>query len=423
MILEVQTMNKKLEFGHLLEYLLGIRGWKASRLARELNVDPSYVRKWVRGDRVPSLKSNYVSNMSDCFLELEQKDEFKKYIEKLGYKDEISIFQLLKEAQINSLDLKSSIRYNITNNINSSKMFIYGKENIFNKMSEILDSVAMQNGIYKNIIMTFQGDKDIFDGYENARSVLVQYVYNMINYGWKLTHLWRINNNIHKKNTLINNIFTLLKAGNSYNPRYFRKYGTIIPPMEFIIIENVAAFQFIATSSIDYLDSMFIYRDEEEINAIKQYLNLMEKETNPLIETTDLENLSLDSNEILIYNEGDSFIANNKKYINLLKINKIKEIIVLDNIQDNSEYIRDIIYMMENHEWYEAAVITKNNQYRNLPDFLMINKNKDAMFTINEETYKIDECVIVAGLETYFSEIWNEILDQYKDIDFLKSLI
>lgn len=418
-------MNKKLEFGRLLKYLLGIKGWNASRLARELNIDSSYVRKWIRGDRVPSLKSNYISNMSNCFLELEQKDEFKKYLEKLGHKGEISVYQLLKEAQINSLDLKSSTRYNVSNNIKSSKIFIQGKENIFSKMSEIFASVVIQSGTNKNkhIIMTFQGDKDIFDGYEDEHSIFVEYVYKMIDNGWKLTHLWRINNNIHKKNTLINNIFTLLKAGNSYNPRYFRKYGTIIPPMEFIIIENVAAFQFIATSSIDYLDSMFIYRDEEEINAIKQYLNLMEKETNPLIETTDLENLSLDSNEILIYNEGDSFIANNKKYINLLKINKIKEIIVLDNIQDNSEYIRDIIYMMENHEWYEAAVITKNNQYRNLPDLLMINKNKDAMFTINEETYKIDECVIVAGLETYFSEIWNEILDQYKDIDFLKSLI
>lgn len=36
------------EFGHLLEYLLEIKGWKAARLAKELNVDQSYIRKWVR---------------------------------------------------------------------------------------------------------------------------------------------------------------------------------------------------------------------------------------------------------------------------------------------------------------------------------------------------------------------------------------
>lgn len=163
--------------------------------------------------------------MSNCFLELEQKDEFKKYLEKLGHKGEISVYQLLKEAQINSLDLKSSIRYNVSNNIKSSKIFIQGKENIFSKMSEIFDSVVIQSGTNKNkhIIMTFQGDKDIFDGYEDEHSIFVEYVYKMIDNGWKLTHLWRINNNIHKKNTLINNIFTLLKAGYSYNPRYFRK--------------------------------------------------------------------------------------------------------------------------------------------------------------------------------------------------------
>lgn len=174
---------------------------------------------------MPSLKSNYISNMSNCFLELEQKDEFKKYLEKLGHKGEISVYQLLKEAQINSIDLKSSIRYNVSNNIKSSKIFIQGKENIFSKMSEIFDSVVIQSGTNKNkhIIMTFQGDKDIFDGYEDEHSIFVEYVYKMIDNGWKLTHLWRINNNIHKKNTLINNIFTLLKAGYSYNPRYFRK--------------------------------------------------------------------------------------------------------------------------------------------------------------------------------------------------------
>ena len=59
-------MENKILFGDLLSELLALRGWTASKLAREINVDGSYVRKWIRGERIPSLKSDYVEKISNC---------------------------------------------------------------------------------------------------------------------------------------------------------------------------------------------------------------------------------------------------------------------------------------------------------------------------------------------------------------------
>lgn len=57
-------MESNLEFGPCLNCILICRGWSASRLAREINVDPSYVRRWIRGGRIPALQSQYIKKIA-----------------------------------------------------------------------------------------------------------------------------------------------------------------------------------------------------------------------------------------------------------------------------------------------------------------------------------------------------------------------
>jgi len=61
-------MEDMTTFGKCLEDLLYARGWSSARLARELYIDASYVRKWVRGERVPSLNSDYVAKIVDSLV-------------------------------------------------------------------------------------------------------------------------------------------------------------------------------------------------------------------------------------------------------------------------------------------------------------------------------------------------------------------
>lgn len=59
-------MIQKETFGVQLKELLTIRGWSAAQLAKALNIDASYVRRWIRGNRTPALNSNYVDQIADA---------------------------------------------------------------------------------------------------------------------------------------------------------------------------------------------------------------------------------------------------------------------------------------------------------------------------------------------------------------------
>ena len=41
-------MDKIVPFGVYLDQLLSLRSWSAAKLARKINLDPSYVQKWIR---------------------------------------------------------------------------------------------------------------------------------------------------------------------------------------------------------------------------------------------------------------------------------------------------------------------------------------------------------------------------------------
>jgi transcriptional regulator with XRE-family HTH domain len=58
-------MKETVMFGRCLIELLTVKGWSAARLSREINLDPSYIRKWIKGERVPPIKSDYIEQIVD----------------------------------------------------------------------------------------------------------------------------------------------------------------------------------------------------------------------------------------------------------------------------------------------------------------------------------------------------------------------
>jgi hypothetical protein len=65
--------NDTYSFSTGLREHLRARGWNATDLAARLHVDPSLVRRWLRGDRAPALGSDYVDRIA-AVLELAPSD-------------------------------------------------------------------------------------------------------------------------------------------------------------------------------------------------------------------------------------------------------------------------------------------------------------------------------------------------------------
>jgi transcriptional regulator with XRE-family HTH domain len=141
-------MEQGLAFGKCLNGLLIARGWSAARLAKELNLDASYVRRWVRGDRVPSIESNYVEKVTNCLCGGVDASGLKKlkenYIIALKELGEIidkekNIDELVKESlsktQMYSLRLKREERVMKSISTDDNTISLLGKINKNNKKS------------------------------------------------------------------------------------------------------------------------------------------------------------------------------------------------------------------------------------------------------------------------------------------------
>lgn len=415
-------MENKALFGDLISQLLELRGWTASKLAREINVDGSYVRKWIRGERTPALKSDYVEKISGCLSNGMDEKVYMNYIESLGYKVETGILDILMEAQINSLTLNKKYNSPIKKRNNLSKVpsFVKGKEEVFKYASMILNAAYENNSCNKEIFMTFQGEKDILDGYEKTHDYFINIVSKLVTKGWNIKHLWRLKDNDARIATLVRNITELLKLEKGYEPRYFTKYGTITPPSEFIIVGSLAAILFISDETSEYISSAFFYTNRDEVEALRKHVFLMSLQTVPII------NYKYDKNLYNIINgNGDIFSIDTEERFALHKINdeeilrnhNIKEIIVVQNVSDKSNLncFKNMLNLLENCPNYEIAILDKIPLTRKIPKFMLLKENAKLIIKVGEEEASVEETITIGGFKEFFMSIWDGISPINKD--------
>lgn len=159
----------------------------------------SYVRRWIKGERIPSLKSDYVEKISACILNGRDKKTYENYIIQLNYDTKEELLDILREAQIYSLQASKKTFENCNNKsysilkrpeskrtLNNILSFIKGKEEVFKYVSIIFKAAyQINNEEDKNILMTFQGNKDIFDGYEKNHDYFINGITKLIKFlGW-----------------------------------------------------------------------------------------------------------------------------------------------------------------------------------------------------------------------------------------------
>ncbi|OPJ58307.1 helix-turn-helix domain-containing protein [Clostridium oryzae] len=429
-------MSKRISFGDMLGELLAIRGWSASKLAKEINVDASYVRKWIKGTRIPSLKSDYVEKISYYLLKGFNEKSYEKYKHELDYNSDIELGSILSEAQIYSLKEKKKSTFNIILPTEKNELeillesiphFAKGREAVFKYTKLIFEAACKNQCVNKDIFMTFQGEKDILDGYENTHGYFLNIISQLLNNNWRLTHLWRLKNNDTRIVRLVSNILSFINTNKAYNPVYFQKYGTIVPPMELIIVGDIAAMLYISDESSDCINSAFFYTDKDEITALREHVLLMFKQTVPLIRydsfNEDYNNVLNTEGDILLYDSTASLFVECTNNIKDLMLYKIKEILVAENLSETEEtlmHLKNILTMVENHENYEVAILDKVPVKQLVPEFMLIKGDSHLYIRSCINKLNIEEPTAVSGFKDYFYNLWDGILLENRDRNHVK---
>lgn len=323
LIINEVCIKMELEFGQCLNMLLVFRGWSASKLAKEINVDPSYVRRWVRGERTPSLQSEYINKISHAFLHRNQSDSYKaNFINELNrigiYLDKDKDFsvllkEVLKTSQIYSLslnkaskksetnekdilgllecikthntsDFKKSHSYNLSIKKDTIMQFISGRENVLSSFIMLLKKAANNKTLLeKEIYITFQSKTNYFEGIPELYSIWTSIIRILLENGWTIHYLYRLNKNTERSLKLVKEIIEWCGFSNKFFPSYFVKYGIENPPADFIIVKGLGAMHCFGADSNDFIDRAFFYDQPESIDAIYKHVMKMYCQTRNLM--------------------------------------------------------------------------------------------------------------------------------------------
>lgn len=329
-------MSYRKSFGDCLNEILILRGWSASKLGREIYVDSSYVQKWVRGERVPSLQSDYIDKISNA-LSFGLNDKGRSLLS-ASLNDECRyrgvdadnnmplpeiIAALLKTTQIISLsphtvkrDIKTrrkekdilNVLHLLTNksepggeNTDRSSVlyefsiipaYLEGREQILKAALSILNVAALdaEAGGGGELFITFQSQTNCFDGYASLYILWADLVAEILKKGWNIYYLYRLDRNVHRTLKLVGEIVDLARYSNQFYPVYFSKYGTVSPPSELFIAKNVGALMCFSAGRDAYIDRAFFYRRKDAVQALYDYAASMCCETDSLLKPLPSEN-------------------------------------------------------------------------------------------------------------------------------------
>ena len=320
-------MDNTIGFGECLRELLLLRKWSVSRLAKEINVDGSYIGKWIRGERVPSLKTDYVHNIAQAIsLGIDMKSKINSmdyFIEGLKYigitfTTDQTLSQLIEArlitAQIYSLALKPTIRKiypfssekeilgilehmeNSTNCVQpiatgntfisdlvDIPYYIEGREAVLRAVISILNTaINTENSNDKEIIITYQSETYFFNGYVEIYNTWKNLITEALNKGWHTNFLYRLNNNTNRSLNIVSEIFEWTGYSDEFLPCFFDKYGTISPSTEVIVVKGVGSLLCFEAEGKGCIDRAFFCRQGDGVDAIYEYALRLNEETSPL---------------------------------------------------------------------------------------------------------------------------------------------
>lgn len=319
-------MKETVMFGKCLNELLTVKGWSAARLSREINLDPSYVRKWIKGERVPPIKSDYVEQIVNSLCSFNIKDvnnyknDFLSALDNLEIDYSIDgnikdiLFKVLTDCQIYSLKFdaperilksssseddiinllfkignssKNTTSIDYTSGINSKEYsipsYIKGRQQVLLAYTALLKA-ADKYSTPASIITTFQSDNYFFDGYKELEEYYSSEIEALLNKGFTIYQLLRLNTNVSRSINIVKKIIHHTGIDKKFYPFYFEQYFTMYPACEILIAENIGALICFSSADAAYINAGFFYNDSFIVKDLFNYYFMMIEASKPLLE-------------------------------------------------------------------------------------------------------------------------------------------
>ena len=261
-------MQENITYGECLSEIIKALGIKSNKLAREINIDPSLVYKWLRNERVPSYDSPYIdltlNFISKRIFNPSQRAALAEVLAKFGIGlSEQSDANLLKALQtllqfsqgysirlhikkktecklastgissvagfIKKIDIQTGgsdavpserdgpgrhIRSEDVSNDTDHVQIIRGRREVLRALTNFLTQ-APRNPLSDSneILMTINSDLGLL-GNDDINSVWIQKLHDLLSGGWKLVLHVTLDHNVGRTIKIIGNIEKLLMTGN-----------------------------------------------------------------------------------------------------------------------------------------------------------------------------------------------------------------
>lgn len=316
-------MKKHATFGECLAAILNAIDLKCSKLAKDINVDPSLIYKWLRDERVPSydtpyieLISNFIANkVSNKFQMKAIADILDKYgIETAengneNLKSKISV--CLREAQGYSIELRkknrkkdkshnapnvagflkhintnegtneNNCRTNFRNHdfVNTGNMFcgIDNVQIISGHIEVIYSTIMLLKQAHRKpdskdgrILITFSSEMDILLNDNDLRYKWIEALQGALICGWNIIFQLRLNNNISRTIKIIEDMQSLLPQGN-LTVYYHKVDDDVFILNELCVIPDIGALLCFSSKTGKQADRAFWYHEKESIDTLTAY--------------------------------------------------------------------------------------------------------------------------------------------------------
>lgn len=298
-------------FGKCLKLLLATLNVPMSHLAKAINVDNSLISRWVHEKRLPSYVASYIDNIAEylsrkilntyqiklldeLYFDLIEHDNIREitYREKmrallynsLNYSIEC---KKKEKTAVNTSKSKNKItantniidipQLNITSSVDLScnDKLIYGISNIFSTVISMLEIASRHKGRDNNIIyLTVCNYLDNSFFSENRLLYIRNLLQKVIENGWKVYFLLRIDNNMERIMRFIHFILPMGGTGNIY-VYYFNKYDIFIPGKEMYIVSGIGALSCYPAGQSMVINCGFYLRNKSAIDVFTNYINLL----------------------------------------------------------------------------------------------------------------------------------------------------
>ncbi len=263
--------------------------WSPARLALALDIDPSLVRRWLRGDRVPALGSNYLTQLADL-LELRPGQ-----------------LKALEQAQLASLRgranggvasgsattaprrqparaRRSTHSWSLPAATAGESRLLGTPEALLAYADQMVQQLPRVRPHAATILIAEQGE-EILDLTDELTGRWADLFKSIVQRGWDVECLVRLPTQPVQLLPLVRIILALANIAGSFRIRYVTEPGPLPVPYSLVVVPERFALIGLATRQDQTVDSLLQVVDPAGIRACRDHFFQLRRRTTPLFTT------------------------------------------------------------------------------------------------------------------------------------------